>query len=169
VNIGFDAVPALLSGKVAAATAFWNDEGVQLARRRPGFHVFRVDDYGAPAYPELVVCATRQTVEQNAGEARALVRTLVRGYGITLTDPSGSLADLFSQVPGIDHRLATAELNAEEPALLGNAPNYGQLSPRALRAWAAWELKEGIVRRPIDVSRMFDPAFLAGTASLIGQ
>ena len=33
VNIGFNAVPALLSGKVAAATAFWNDEGVQIARR----------------------------------------------------------------------------------------------------------------------------------------
>jgi putative hydroxymethylpyrimidine transport system substrate-binding protein len=169
VNIGFNAVPALLSGKVAAATAFWNDEGVQIARRKRGYHVFRVDDYGAPAYPELILCATRQTVDQNAGEARAVVRALVRGYGITLTDPSGSLADLFSQVPGIDQGLASAELNAEEPAFLCSATNFGQLSLPRLRAWAAWELAHGLVRRPIDVSRMFDPAFLAGTASLIGQ
>ena len=66
-----------------------------------------------------------------------MVRALVRGYGITLTDPSASLADLISQVPGIDQGLAGAELNAEEPAFLGSAGNFGQLSlPRP--AWAAW-------------------------------
>ena len=48
ITIGFDAVADLLAGRVAAATAFWNDEGVTLQRRQPGFHVFRVDDYGAP-------------------------------------------------------------------------------------------------------------------------
>jgi hypothetical protein len=45
-------------GRVAGATAFWNDEGLTLRRRSPGFHVFRVDQYGAPSYPELIVCAT---------------------------------------------------------------------------------------------------------------
>src|SRR5918998_219051 len=56
VTIGFNAVPALLGRRVAAATAFWNAEGVAL-RERGGpdrFREFRVDDYGAPSYPELV-------------------------------------------------------------------------------------------------------------------
>ena len=34
-TIGFDAVPALLSGKVAGATAFWNAEGVALNAKAP--------------------------------------------------------------------------------------------------------------------------------------
>src|SRR5579875_1136424 len=34
IDIGYDAVADLLSGRVAAATAFWNDEGVTLDRRR---------------------------------------------------------------------------------------------------------------------------------------
>ena len=93
VTIGFNAVPALLSGRVAAATAFWNDEGVTLQRRRPGFHVFRVDRYGAPSYPELVLCATRSSLDQQPGLAHAVVRALVRGYGVTLTDPEGSEAE----------------------------------------------------------------------------
>ena len=49
VTIGFTAVPALAAGKVGAATAFWNAEGVELGRlgiaagpgvtgRRPGRH-----------------------------------------------------------------------------------------------------------------------------------
>src|SRR5436190_46561 len=101
VTIGFNAVVALLSGRVAGATAFWNDEGVTIQRRRPGFHVFRVDDYGAPSYPELVLCAPRSTLTHDPGVAHAIVRTLVRGYGVTLTDPEGSAADLESSVHGL--------------------------------------------------------------------
>ena len=48
ITIGFNAVADLLAGRVAAATAFWNDEGVTLRRRRPGFHVFRVDRLRRP-------------------------------------------------------------------------------------------------------------------------
>ena len=93
ITIGFDAIPALLTRRVAAATAFWNDEGVVLQRRRPGYHVFRVDDYGAPAYPELVLCATRSSLRGDPNLAHAVVRALVRGYGVTLNGPEGSEAD----------------------------------------------------------------------------
>ncbi len=58
ITIGYNSVPDLISDKVAAATAFWNDEGVQLSHQKPPFHVFRVESFGAPAYPELVVTTT---------------------------------------------------------------------------------------------------------------
>ena len=67
VTIGFNAVPALLAGRVAAATAFWNDEGVTLQRRRPGFHVFRVDDYGAPAYPSSCCARPERSLQRGPG------------------------------------------------------------------------------------------------------
>src|SRR4051794_15677428 len=54
VTVGFNAVQALLSKKVAGATAFWNAEGVALKAKRPGVRQFLVQDYGAPSYPELV-------------------------------------------------------------------------------------------------------------------
>ena len=50
-TIGFSAVRSLLTGRVAAATGFWNVEGVALRARRPEIREFRVDDYGAPAVP----------------------------------------------------------------------------------------------------------------------
>src|SRR3954468_15610067 len=64
VTIGFNAVQALLGGRVAAATAFWNVEGVALRARRPRTREFRVDDYGAPSYPELVVVGPRRTLDE---------------------------------------------------------------------------------------------------------
>jgi NitT/TauT family transport system substrate-binding protein/putative hydroxymethylpyrimidine transport system substrate-binding protein len=169
VTIGFNAVPALLSGRVAGATAFWNDEGVTITRRRPGFHIFRVDRYGAPAYPELVLCATRATLRSNPTLAHSVVRALVRGYGVALTDPEGAAADLESRVPGLDPRLVAAELGAIEPAFVAPDGNFGEFDLPALRAWARWEKRFGIVKRLPDVTRMFDPRFVAGTASLIGS
>ena len=169
VTIGFNAVPALLAHRVAAATAFWNDEGITLERRRPGFRVFRVDSYGAPSYPELVLCATRRTLREDPGVARALVRTLVRGYGVTLTDPEGSQANLISQVHGLDPALVSAQLSALAPALVAPDGNFGELTLSALEAWAKWEARERIVAAPPDVFQSFDPHFVAGTASLVGS
>lgn len=168
-TIGFNAVPALLSGRVAAATAFWNDEGVTLQRRRPGFHIFRVDQYGAPSYPELVLCATRASLRSNPSLARGVVRALVRGYGVALTDPEGAAADLESRVPGLDPKLVAAELSVLQPAFVGPDGNYGELDLPTLRAWAHWDKRFGIVRRTPDVEQMFDPRFVAGTASLVGS
>ena len=169
VTIGFNAVAALLSHRVAAVTAFWNDEGVTLARRHPGYHIFRVDQYGAPAYPELVLCATRSSLREDPGVARAVVRALVRGYGITLTDPEGSAADLESQVPALDPKLVAAQLSAEGSAFVAPDGNFGELTLTTLKRWARWEARFGIVRHPPDVFQTFDPRFVAGTASLVGS
>ncbi len=156
VTIGFNAVPALLARRVAGATAFWNDEGVTLRRRRPGFHVFRVDSYGAPAYPELVLCATGSSLRRNPGLARTLMRVLIRGYRVTLGDPAASAANLESLVPGLDPKLVAAELAAERSSFARPGERFGQLDPRALRAWARWEVKFGIVKRAPNVAKMFD-------------
>ncbi|HET9119178.1 MAG TPA: ABC transporter substrate-binding protein, partial [Solirubrobacterales bacterium] len=58
VTIGFNAVADLAAGKVDAATAFWNAEGVELQQRDIPVREFRVDQFGAPRYPELVVATT---------------------------------------------------------------------------------------------------------------
>ena len=159
ITIGFNAVSDLLAGKVAAATAFWNDEGVTLNRRRPGFHVFRVENYGAPSYPELVVCATAKSLKAEPGLARSVVRALVRGYDLALAQPAVGQHALESQVPGLDHALDTAELAGLAAAFRGPEGHFGVLDPAVLRRWAAWEARFGIVKTPPDVAQAFDTAF----------
>ncbi len=159
ITIGFNAVPDLLSGKVKAATGFWNDEGVTLSRRRPGFHAFRVDEYGAPAYPELVLCATASTLRGDRALAASVVRALIRGYEVTTSDPAGSASDLERQVPGLDPALVDAQLRALLPAFRAPDGGVGELDYGLLRSWSAWEARFGIVRRPPDVQAMFDSSF----------
>jgi putative hydroxymethylpyrimidine transport system substrate-binding protein len=160
VTIGFNAVQALLGGKVAGATAFWNVEGVALKARRPGTREFRVDQFGAPSYPELVVCATRQTLDDQPALARATVAALVRGYGEALNDPESAVQDELQADHSLDRGELQAQFDAVSPAFVGDAPRFGAFQPRVLDAWAQWEARFGITRRPPDVAATFDARFL---------
>jgi putative hydroxymethylpyrimidine transport system substrate-binding protein len=156
VTIGFDAVPALLGGHVAAATAFWDVEGVALHRVRPGIREFRVDDYGAPAYPELVVCVTGAELRSDPKLVHATVAALKRGYGVTIAQPDQSADDELARVPGLDRSLLLAELAALHGAFTGGPGQpFGAFDPVRLAAWARWEARFGIVRRVPDVGAMF--------------
>ncbi len=159
ITIGFNAVSDLLAGKVAGATAFWNDEGVTLDRQRPGFHVFRVENYGAPSYPELVVCATAKSLKAHPGLARAVVRALVRGYDLALSRPAVGQHALESEVPGLNHALDTAELAGLGAAFRGPEGQFGVLDTALLQRWSAWEARFGIVKSPPDVAAAFDTRF----------
>jgi putative hydroxymethylpyrimidine transport system substrate-binding protein len=155
-TIGFEAVKALLARRVDAATAFWNVEGVALKARRPGIREFRVDDYGAPPYPELVLCVTRQTLDAKRPVVRATIRALRRGYDETENDPESAVSALVEANPDLDRAAADAQLDAVAPAFNAGADYYGQLRADVLQAWADWDLKFGIVEKPIDVGSAFD-------------
>ena len=73
MTIGFNAVSSLAAGKVDAATGFWNAEGVALRRQGVPIRIFKVDRYGAPPYPELVLVATRETIERRSRPGRSMV------------------------------------------------------------------------------------------------
>ena len=162
ITIGYNAVPDLLSGRVAAATAFWNDEGVQLSHQHPAFNVFRVEQFGAPSYPELVVCTTAAELRAHRALARAVVHTLQAGYEYVLAHPAAGAHYLESQVSGLSPRAVSEQLRAELPAFLPPGGGvYGSLVPSVLRAWAGWELRFGIVHRRPDVASMFDGSLLA--------
>jgi putative hydroxymethylpyrimidine transport system substrate-binding protein len=163
ITIGYDAVQDLLAGRVAAATAFWNDEGVTLALRRPGFHAFRVDAYGAPSYPELVLCASAGELHAHPSLAGAVVRALVRGYDAALAQPVFGEQALEDQVQGLDAKLVSAELTALQPAFRGPNGRFGVFNLATLRRWAAWEARFGIVPRVPDIATMFDTRW-AGAA-----
>ena len=160
ITIGFGAVPDLLAGRVAAATAFWNDEGVTIRRRRPGFHVFRVDQYGAPAYPELVLVATRGSLRAHPDLTRSVVAALSTGYRQVLSDPDSGEQALRSLVPGLDPRLLGIELHGLLSSFDEPGGRVGALNPSRLRAWARWEKKFGIVARLPRVGAMFTQRFL---------
>ena len=160
-TIGFESVKALLARRVDAATAFWNAEGVAVRRERPGIKEFRVDDFGAPAYPELVLVVSRATLEDRRDEVAAVIRALQRGYVEAAGDPESAATAMLDELPDLDREQLSAELEAVAPAFTAGAAEYGQLDAKRLEAWADWDVEFGILERRPDVGRAFDTTLVA--------
>jgi putative hydroxymethylpyrimidine transport system substrate-binding protein len=151
VTIGFNAVASLATAKVDAVTAFWNAEGVALQRRGIPIRVFKVDRYGAPPYPELVLAASRETIERDPGLVEAMVKATTRGYRLASIHPDRALDALLASVPSLDRAEQAAQLRA-----LGTDLRPAPFKPAVLRAWAAWDLQHGLLSHPVDVKAAFD-------------
>ncbi|MDX6582497.1 MAG: putative hydroxymethylpyrimidine transport system substrate-binding protein [Solirubrobacterales bacterium] len=153
VTIGFDSVAALSAGRIDAATAFWNAEGISLRRLGVPTREFRVDDFGAPRYPELVLTATAATVADNPDLVAGVVDATGEGYDAVVADPSAGLDALLAAVPALDRGEQQAQLDA---LLAARALGPGlELDRGALHAWARWEAKTGIVDQRPEVQRTF--------------
>jgi putative hydroxymethylpyrimidine transport system substrate-binding protein len=150
VTIGFSAVPSMVAGRVDAVVSFWNAEGVALERRGVPTREFRVDDYGAPRYPELVLVTRRQTLNESGEELASMLSALRAGTRAALGDRDATIEDLV-EASGADEPLVRAQLEAVAPAL---RPPL-RLDRAALRGWARFDARFGILERPPDVERVF--------------
>lgn len=158
-DIGFTAVPSLVGGKVDAVTAFWNVEGLALKDELPDVREFRVERFGAPAYPELVLVAENETLQDDPRLAENLVQALRRGYDEALQDPESAVETMMKRVKGLDREATLAQLRAVQPAFKAGVRRFGVLEPRRLEAWAAWAKEFGIVERVPDVGAAFSPRY----------
>jgi NitT/TauT family transport system substrate-binding protein/putative hydroxymethylpyrimidine transport system substrate-binding protein len=150
VTIGFNAVAALAAGRVDAATGFWNAEAVALARRGVPNRVLKVNRYGAPPYPELVLTASRRTIDRDPGLVDDVVDATTRGYELAHAHPGEALDDLLAAVPSLERGDVAAQLRVLRPDL-----KPSPLDPTVLREWAAWDLEHGLLERPLDVDAAF--------------
>ena len=150
VTIGFNAVSILAAGKIDGATGFWNAEGVALQRQGVPIRVFKVDRFGAPPYPELVLATSRGTIERDPRLVRAMAAATARGYESASEHPGRALDDLLAAVPGLDRADQAAQLRVLRPDL-----RPAPFDPAVLRAWARWDLEHGLLKRPLDVGAAF--------------
>jgi putative hydroxymethylpyrimidine transport system substrate-binding protein len=150
VTIGFNAVADLAAGKVDAATAFWNAEGVQLRQQGIATREFRVDQFGAPRYPELVVATAADRLSgERCPSVVALVRGLETGYLDMKHSPDASLDDLLGSVPGLDAASQRAQFNSLLAARSfspgGLAEFIPTISLQWASRWAQWARANGVI------------------------
>src|SRR5689334_17589958 len=93
-TIGFSAVPQMVAGKVDAVTAFWNAEGVTLQIRGVKTSDFRVDKYGAPPYPEVVLFTKRSTLVKRRKDLQSLVAALTDGVNEVHAHPDAAVEQI---------------------------------------------------------------------------
>jgi putative hydroxymethylpyrimidine transport system substrate-binding protein len=143
--IGFDAVAALSAGKLDAATAFWNAEGVALRDLGVPTREFRVGDFAAEPFPELVVVTSRELAEKEPDLVESVQAAIERGYGVAQESPRSALADLLGAVEGLDRDVLREQLDALSAADAFSAGvEPGTLKPKRYENWVDFASENGI-------------------------
>ncbi len=106
VNVGFDLVPALISGRVDAIVgAYWTHESISARNQGFPLTVLRMEDWGVPDFYELVVVASENKLREDPGLVERFVRAIKRGYVEAAKDPALAVELLLNQVPEADPKI----------------------------------------------------------------
>jgi ABC-type nitrate/sulfonate/bicarbonate transport system substrate-binding protein len=150
VTIGFNAVASLAAGKVDAATGFWNAEAVEAERKGIPLRVFKVDQYGAPHYPELILTTTRKELEAEPDLVERMVAATRRGYNFAVSEPQQALGDLLAANPSLERADQAAQLKVLLPDL-----HPLPFRDAVLAEWSTWATSHGLLPKPLDVYKAF--------------
>jgi putative hydroxymethylpyrimidine transport system substrate-binding protein len=148
LGVGFDLVPALLTGKVDAVLgAYWNYEAVQLAQKGRHPHVIRIEQAGVPPYDELVIAASERAVRDHPGRIKRFLAALAQGAHDLETKPAAATDALLAANRDLDPSLQRASVRATLPYFQPpGAHRYGYMDPGAWRAFTAFMHANGLLK-----------------------
>lgn len=164
VGVGFNLVPAMLSKRVGATLgAFWNIEGVQLARAHKKPRIIRIEQAGVPTYDELVLVARADTLRTQGAKIRSFLQALARGHRAVRRDPAAAAANLVAADKDLDAGDTRAQVGATLPTFFPSkrgAP-FGFMDAAKWQAYARWMQANGLLKRPAS-PRALTNEFLPG-------
>jgi putative hydroxymethylpyrimidine transport system substrate-binding protein len=146
-NVGFNLVPALVSGKVDAILGgYWNYEAIDLAQRGKHPRVIRIQSAGVPNYDELVFVANADALDREGPLIRRFIGALRRGSIALKRRPAAGVAALVKSNRDLDPRLQAASVKATLPYFSPPAGKpYGWQDPKQWTAFARWMQDHGLI------------------------
>jgi putative hydroxymethylpyrimidine transport system substrate-binding protein len=141
VNVGFNLVPAMLSGKVAATLGgFWNYEALQLQQLHKRPLTIPVDRAGVPTYDELVLVVRADEAHKRGQDLRAFLQALTRGQREVRGDPAAAAALVVKANPSLEPKLQLASIQQTLPAAVPTQTGkpFGWQSPSAWVSFSSW-------------------------------
>jgi putative hydroxymethylpyrimidine transport system substrate-binding protein len=149
VNVGFNLVPAMLSGKVAATLGgFWNYEAIQLQLHHRHPIVIPIDRAGVPSYDELVLVVRQDEARHRGQDLRAFMQALTRGERAVRADPQAAAALVVKANPSLEPKLQLESIRQTLPASTPARASdpYGWQEPSAWAGFGAWMLAHGLIQ-----------------------
>jgi putative hydroxymethylpyrimidine transport system substrate-binding protein len=167
VNVGFNLVPAMLSGKVDATLgAYWNYEAIQLQQEHKRPKVIRMETVGVPTYDELVIVARQSDLDAKSGGAkiRRFMRALAQGMKALKQDPNTGIAPLLRANRDLDRRLQEASVKATMPVFFpaDTSKAFGYMNPSEWATYGDWMARNRLLERPPDAASALTNEFLPG-------
>ncbi|MFL5895339.1 MAG: ABC transporter substrate-binding protein [Thermoleophilaceae bacterium] len=147
-NVGFNLVPALVSGKVDAILGgFWNYEAIDLQQRHKKPNVIRIEQAGVPTYDELVFVANADALDREGPLIRRFIQALARGAHRLERDPQAGVKALDAANRDLDPKLQAAAVRATLPRFAAPRGHpYGWLDPAQWKRFGEWMQAHGLIK-----------------------
>jgi putative hydroxymethylpyrimidine transport system substrate-binding protein len=148
-NVGFNLLPALITGKVDAILGgFWNYEAIDLAQRHRKPNVIRIEQAGVPSYDELVFVANADGLQRDGPVIRRFMQALARGAQRVARDPQAGVAALVKANRDLDPKLQSESVKVTLPRFAAPAGRpYGWLDPQQWASFGEWMQAHSLIRR----------------------
>jgi putative hydroxymethylpyrimidine transport system substrate-binding protein len=166
-DVGFNLVPAMLSGKVAATLGgYWNYEAIQLRLLHRHPTVIPINEAGVPTYDELVLVVRESEARSDGQDLRAFLQALTQGEHEVRADPSAAAALVLKANPSLEAKLQLESIKQTLPAALpaNSSDPYGWQEPSAWAAFGNWMYSHGLLKSDPNASGLppFTNEFLPG-------
>jgi ABC-type nitrate/sulfonate/bicarbonate transport system substrate-binding protein len=160
VDVGFDAFPALLGGRVDLAWIFEGWDGVQANLLGEELIAFSLYGDCVPDYYTPVIIAGETTLRDKGDLAERFLRATARGYEYAIAHPQVAAEALLRHSPESDPALVQASQAWISPRYQDDAPRWGVQDPRIWADLADWLLTNGLIESAIDPEQAYTNAYL---------
>jgi putative hydroxymethylpyrimidine transport system substrate-binding protein len=155
-NVNYETVPDLVSGRADAIFGSWNVEGAELKARGLKPVIAPVQDFGLPAYDELVVIARRDRLSSSPWLVRDFMSAVERGTAAAIEDPEAAVNAIAEEAEDPDRKAIEASVEATLPLL----SRSGHMSSDQASRLIDWMNEVGLTQRRIPVPALLTNRYL---------
>ena len=150
INLNMDSVSALLTHKIdGAMTVFRNYELIDLKDKGATPTAFRPEDYGVPAYDELIILANSSTAAQDK-RIPSFLRGLDAGVAWLRANPEAAWQAFVKQYPELNTPLNHQAWQATLPYFAAHSAAFDQAR---YQAFGAYMQKNGVIKAVAPMAR----------------
>ncbi len=161
VNVGYDLVPALISGRLDAIVgAYWVHESISAKNQGFPVNVMRMEQWGVPDFYEIVLVTNKDMIAKKPQIVQSFIRAMMRGYKDAVADPQKAIDVMKRVSPGIDEKIERPGVTLLAPLWIEDNNPFGWQTEKKWADFAAWLKANGLLTKPVDPKAAFNNSFV---------
>lgn len=147
VNVGFDLMPAIFSGRADAVIGvYWTHETILAEHEGYPVRYFRAEEWGVPEYYELLIVAGEKTIANQPDVISAFLGALRQGYTDAEADLDAALQILIEESPDLVEDVEREGLALLAPLWTDDGETeWGTQTDERWTIYTEWAQTEGLV------------------------
>jgi ABC-type nitrate/sulfonate/bicarbonate transport system substrate-binding protein len=160
VDVGYDALPALMGGKVDFIWIYQGWEGIQAQLMGKDLDVIPLFGSCIPDYYTPIIISGETTIQQKPDLVRRFLAATAQGFQYAIKNPDESATILATYTPETDVKLIRASQAWLSPRYQADAPAWGMQQLSVWETFGKWMSDRKLLAGPFDPQKAFTNDFL---------